>query len=297
MVKNKNKHICVIVSCLLAVMVAFMPLFTLCNNKQTAKADSVTGWEPIVMIPSFSLTLANLDEQPLYTYTIPSLFISRIEGKEYRFYYPSSSLGTDGHYSSVTIVRNGDPVKFPFHGQRFVDSSHSYIYDELFYKQSDGTPNTYVDFNLPLGVNIWTDIYSYSVSVATSEANYGSFVQIDFLDINGNKLGDLFIAYCKYLEPVNNPKYFNFTTISNNISETELNKYLYQSGFQDGYNRGYNNGVNEKFSDITPWQYIVSGVNDFLSIKLFGDVSLSVLLSVAFGCILLGFAIKIFLGG
>lgn len=297
MVKNKNKHICVIVSCILAVMVAIISLLTLNNNKTTAKADGITGWEPVVMIPSFSLTTSTQDGQPSYTYTIPSLFISRIEGTDYRFYYPSSSLGTDGHYSSVTMVRNGNPVKFPFHGQRFIDNTHSYIYDELFHKQSDGTPNTYVEFRLPVNINLWTDIYSYSINVTTSEINYGSSVTIDFLDKTGNKLGDLFIAYCKYLVGINSPMYFDFTTISNNISETDLNKYLYQSGFQDGYNRGYNKGVNEKFSDITPWQYVVSGVNDFLSIKLFGDVSISTILSIAFGCILLGFAIKIFLGG
>lgn len=294
MVKNKNKHICVIVSCLLAVMVAIMPLLTLNNTKQTVKADSITGWEPVVLIPSFSLVDTG---HSTYTYTIPSLFLARIEGDQFRFYYPSSTYGTDGHYSSVVVERNGQPVKFPFHGQRFNSETNAYVYDELFNKQSDGTPNTYIEFNLNSSVNLWSDIFILSVATAYSEANYGSSVTISFQGNDGTVLGSLFIAYCKPLSLVLGTNYFNFTTVSNNISETDMNKYLYNSGFQEGYTTGFNKAINSKFSDISPWQFIVDGVNNFLSIKLFGEVSLSVILSVAFGCILLGFAIKIFLGG
>lgn len=68
-------------------------------------------------------------------------------------------------------------------------------------------------------------------------------------------------------------------------------------GETDGYNKGYNVGVNEKLKDITPWQYIVDGVNAFLNLQILPNVKISVILSVGFGVLLLGFAIKIFLGG
>ena len=63
------------------------------------------------------------------------------------------------------------------------------------------------------------------------------------------------------------------------------------------YRAGYVAGVDKKLSDITPWNIIVTGVNDFLNIELLPHVRLSAVLSVAFGIILLGFVIKIFLGG
>ena len=71
----------------------------------------------------------------------------------------------------------------------------------------------------------------------------------------------------------------------------------YKAGFSAGDTAGYNRGVNEKFSDITPWQTIVNGVDSFFKIEILPKVSIALILSVGFGCILLGMAIKIFLGG
>ncbi len=68
-------------------------------------------------------------------------------------------------------------------------------------------------------------------------------------------------------------------------------------GFSRGDSVGYQRGISETLADITPWQVVVDGVNSFLNLELLPNVKLSVVLSVAFGCILLGFAIKIFLGG
>ena len=286
MVKAKNKHICVIVSCILAVMVAIMPLLSLNNNKQTAKADSITGWEPVVLIPSFSLVDTG---HSTYTYTIPSLFLARIEGNQFRFYYPSSTYGTDGHYSSVVVDRNGQPVKFPFHGQRFNSETNSYIYYELFNKQADGTPNTYVEFKLG-SVNLWYDVFTLSVKTEYSEANYGSSVSISFNGKDGSEVGSLFIAYCKPLSVVNGTNYFNFTTVSNNISESDMNKYLYNSGYQTGYNSGYqsgyNKGVSTTWKDLSPFQTLVNGVNDFLDARIFGTVSFRLLFMCGMGVLL-----------
>ena len=78
-----------------------------------------------------------------------------------------------------------------------------------------------------------------------------------------------------------------------------------QKGYQDGKTAGliegeqigYDKGLNEKLQNITPWQTIVDGVNSFLGVELLPGVKVSVILSVGFGLILLGLAIKIFLGG
>lgn len=57
----------------------------------------------------------------------------------------------------------------------------------------------------------------------------------------------------------------------------------YNVGTSQGYQDGYNKGLSEKFEDITPWQILVNGVNQFFNAKLFGTVSLSVLLSLGLG--------------
>lgn len=78
-----------------------------------------------------------------------------------------------------------------------------------------------------------------------------------------------------------------------------------QKGYQDGKTAGlaegekigYDKGLNDKLQNITPWQIIVDGVNSFLGVELLPGVKVSVILSVGFGLVLLGLAIKIFLGG
>lgn len=69
------------------------------------------------------------------------------------------------------------------------------------------------------------------------------------------------------------------------------------AGLTEGEQIGYNKGLNEKLQNITPWQTIVDGVNSFLNIQIFPNVSVSVILSICFGLVLLGLALKIFLGG
>lgn len=69
------------------------------------------------------------------------------------------------------------------------------------------------------------------------------------------------------------------------------------AGLTEGEKIGYDKGLNEKLQNITPWQTIVDGVNTFLNVQVLPGVKVSVILSVGFGLVLLGLAIKIFLGG
>jgi hypothetical protein len=71
----------------------------------------------------------------------------------------------------------------------------------------------------------------------------------------------------------------------------------YELGKKDGEDIGYYKGVNEAFGDVTPWEHIVTGVNSFLALQIFPGVSFSIIISLAFGIILLGIVWKTFLGG
>ena len=59
-----------------------------------------------------------------------------------------------------------------------------------------------------------------------------------------------------------------------------------KQGESSGYTKGYNKGLSETLSSISPWQILTDGVESFFNAKLFGTVSLSVLLSVGLGIIL-----------
>lgn len=69
------------------------------------------------------------------------------------------------------------------------------------------------------------------------------------------------------------------------------------AGLSEGEKIGYDKGLNENLQNISPWQIIVDGVNTFLNVQVLPGVKVSVILSVGFGLVLLGLAIKIFLGG
>lgn len=71
----------------------------------------------------------------------------------------------------------------------------------------------------------------------------------------------------------------------------------YNNGLTEGEEIGYQRGLDIALEDISPFNVIVSGVNSFLRTEILPGVQLTIILSVGFGLLLLGFAIKIFLGG
>lgn len=95
------------------------------------------------------------------------------------------------------------------------------------------------------------------------------------------------------------------------IDESLLERYQagysvgHQTGFSEGQNKGFElgkeagltQGRNEKLEDITPWQHIVNGVNSFLNLQILPGVHISVILTITFGLILVGFLLKFYLGG
>lgn len=149
--------------------------------------------------------------------------------------------------------------------------------------------------------------YNFTFAFYLSSMNYVLSIATDFKLTNVKGLTDDYqIAYY----------YTVFTSIVNVVSDNQ-----YQQGYQDGKTAGltegeqkgyqdgktagltegekigYDKGLNEKLQNITPWQTIVDGVNSFLNVQVLPGVKVSVILSVGFGLVLLGLAIKIFLGG
>lgn len=286
MVKNKNKHICVIVSCLLAVMIAITPLFTIRNNKITAKADSVASTNYLVLLPSFYFNYQQ--EQCI----MPSMFFSVVSDTQVIFYRCTSNDGTKGSYTGYYYVLN-KLVKTDgrIHYMRYVEGSKGF-YTRFF----DPGFNTFIEFAGDFSSISSSTTVSVEVAFNSSISGYG--FRYNFLNPSSDILCYIDIVnFDASLTFFGANNIFNYTTIAAPVDINNLNQYLYDTGYQTGYNYGYNKGLNATWNDLSPWQSVVNGVNDFLSIKLFGDVSISVLLSIAFGCILLGFAIKIFLGG
>lgn len=137
---------------------------------------------------------------------------------------------------------------------------------------------------LPLSSNSWVDI-SYA----------------------GNFITSSYVSFYNFLPVLEN--YFTFE-ISPESSELQAR---YDAGYSDGvisgktqgynegltagYDNGYSAGVSSKLEDITPWQHIVNGVNTFLNLQLLPGVRISVILTITFGLILIGFLLKFYLGG
>lgn len=290
MVKAKNKHICVIVSCLLAVMIAITPLLSLNNNKTTAKADAVVSSNFFVLLPSFFFNYKQ--EQCL----MPCMFMSFPNDTQAIFYRCSSFDGKKAAYVGESYSLHKSLVMDGrVHYMRYISTADGF--ETRFF---DPGYNTYIYF----GGDFSSISSAISVSVIPSYNSDISGYGFRYSFIDGSSVTLCYVEILNFdgsLTFFGANNIFNYTTIAAPVDINDLNQYLYDSGFQTGYNKGYvigyDKGFNTTWGDLSPWQAVVNGVNDTLSIKLFGDVSLSVILSVAFGCILLGFAIKIFLGG
>lgn len=100
-------------------------------------------------------------------------------------------------------------------------------------------------------------------------------------------------------------KYFNYTSSEVQSAYDEGyelgNRVGYTAGQNKGYELGFSAGkevgLSESIEDVTPWQHIVNAVNSFMHIEIIPNVSISLILSIAFGLILLGFLIKFMIGG
>ena len=71
----------------------------------------------------------------------------------------------------------------------------------------------------------------------------------------------------------------------------------YNKGYIDGYDSGYSKGISESIESISPWNALVNGVDTFFNMKIFGSISIGTIFKIAVSTLLIGFIMKIFLGG
>jgi hypothetical protein len=95
---------------------------------------------------------------------------------------------------------------------------------------------------------------------------------------------------------------FNWCYMSySNLMEAFENGYLQGKliGESEGYELGYSDGFREGQNTVvpSPFEMIVDGVDRFFNITLFGDVKISTIFMIAFGSLMLGILLKVFLGG
>lgn len=286
MVKNKNKHICVIVSCLLAVMVAIMPLLSVNNKKTTAKADALVSSNYLVVLPSFYVYYLDVRR------VVPTMFVS-FGVDTYTLYTVSSFDGTNGKYvmyPNLSYTALNNPC----------GKLHSFFYDATSdnkVKFNDFQYNSYswVKGDISL-LSQMTNVYVYTSYDTNLSGNGFEYV---FNSPSLNQDIKLWIGnFSENITVEPDELSFNFTTIAAPVDTSSLDKYVidsaYQRGYNDAYEIGYNKGLNTTWGDLSPFKVVINGIDDFITAPIFGNVNLKTLFLVAFGCILFGLFIKTF---
>lgn len=136
-------------------------------------------------------------------------------------------------------------------------------------------------------------------TVATSSAPNTLTYELHFYDTNRHWLTYMYFILSAYDNSLDIRSYQITSDLCRLTPVLSIGSY--NLGFDDGkatgYDIGFEDGKNEKLEKITPWMYIVNGVNSFFNIEIIPSVKLSMILSIGFGVIMLGFVIKVFLGG
>ena len=86
-----------------------------------------------------------------------------------------------------------------------------------------------------------------------------------------------------------------FCTLFRNNTPFSNDSFNY--GYDVGYEKGYGVGIEETLSDISPWEVLVDGLDSFFNMRLFGSISIGTIFKIVVSTLLIGFIIKIFLGG
>lgn len=170
--------------------------------------------------------------------------------------------------------------------------------------------------------NITTGFYSrpftlgwYSIAENDSISNWTGIVDVNHFN------SDITISFRNFgqlrITAYDNVGTFNPNPLPDGESrEASFNLILadadndYQLGYNDGLEQGYNDGYHEGdingfergyadgIANLTVGDYLGNTVDSFMNITLFGtSVTFGTILSIGFGMILLGLAIKLFLGG
>lgn len=281
----KIKKLLIILGC--CIITLYSLVFVGCK-RETTLASSVTSDSPLIELPT--IPLYTIDENTTYVNAgyIPSLYLGELNG-QFIFYYASiggSLANLD--YGVATVLPVDTAVTF---SPKYVslNSGNNIEIRDLFL--SGGATitisNTSYDYLFQncayIGFEFVNNTITYYFFNSTRN-NIGN-VTIRNIYVRDN------VAYADY-------DYFIFTTLSSSANATELVNRAYSQGYDLGYNQGYTQGVNDGAEiDFNLFDTLASSVNSLLDIKLFGDFSISTLLYISFGLIMIGIVIKVFMGG
>lgn len=222
------------------------------------------------------------------------LTVQDVRAYVYRYYLGGSMAWSDfynrcmrGEYSlDVTYyntIINGNTVSSSAHyfASNYADYTFFFIHND------NSKYNSILEFTLS-SMNSVNNTYSFKL---TNDVNADSSYQIArYYTVNTSIIN--VSSDNQYEQGYQDGKAAGFTA-----GEIEGYQDGKNAGLAEGEQIGYDKGLNEKLQNITPWQTIVDGVNSFLNVQVLPGVKVSVILSVGFGLVLLGLAIKIFLGG
>ena len=295
-------------------------------------ALQVQTYLPPVLFFSSSDYVASMGMVCPVTFYIRSEGLAFSTGAEYR-YLEYSNISTPSDFSTYFYRRNGDSYALVINNVRaYVDMFTNSLTWNDFYMRC--LKNEYsLDIRYINRVIYDTTVPDAS----KFHLNNSAFYRFDFTHKDNTKYNYSFAFYLSSLSRLPSSSYsqFKLTNVKGLGDDYQIAYYYsvttsiinvstdnqYEQGYDDGKKAGliqgeqtgyvngrnvglaegeeigYQKGLNEKLQNITPWQTIVDGVNSFLNIEILPSIKLSVILSVGFGLILLGFAIKIFLGG
>lgn len=298
---------------ILGVLLLSMVFTTNCNKK-TAKAQNLNSSSPVFVVPNLTLNFQTYGQCTTFPIFVgvkdsnPVCYRARATGvyEERRFYFDSVE-------GSTTYYKVSD---YEFLGYRYVVNSNTLNREYLDLNYNNINGDVYFAYDNTIFNDI-ADCLNYSVNTATSlnVSIYTDSENRNYLVFNvfGTIYGSsrfLFSVKIQYLINVIDSYTGTATVplfISSNASleyvSQELLNQSYSNGYSQGYitgrNEGYNNGFNDGIEysvdsdNFKPFKVMANGVTEFLDIKLFGDMSLSILIYIAFGFFALSMLLKL----
>lgn len=279
-------------------------------------SSSATYPNSLVDTFSFSPTF-NINSNSSFDYSVFSLLNSDYVLSEFSELFVENNYSYDGIESDYVL--NDDK------GLTFVNGSITYSVPVVFTCNKVPAVSDFSDFKLCSFVYScrFSDFFGYEGGLATFYINnkrvqfsydYATFVfyRFDGLATLPKYNVDSYICFVFPKSPAlsssvykSNISQISFLSSLSDFSSGYSSGYNvgYQAGlnssdttaYNNGYNLGYQAGLNKSLSDISPFSALVSGIDSFMQIKIFGSsVTLGLILSLSFGLVLLGIALKVF---
>ena len=280
--------------------------------------DSSSSTYPNTLVDTFSFSPTfNINSDSSLNFSVFSLFNSDYVLTEF------SGLFVDPGYSYDGIEY--DYVLGDLQGLTFINDSITYSVPVVFTCNKVPAVSDFSSLKLCSFVYScrFSDFFGYDGGLATFYINnkrvqfsydYATFVfyRFDGLATLPKYNVDSYICFVFPKNPVltssaynSNISQISFLSSPSDFSSGYSSGYNvgYQAGlnssdttsYNNGYNVGYQAGLNTSLSDISPFSVLVSGIDSFMQIKIFGtSVTLGLILSLSFGLVLLGIALKVF---